>query len=79
MVSRSSRQNQHVSRDPHLSKPCDRHFPSNVNRKEQLSLGGWDSRMTFAIRQSVMTARASKSASATSDKTICSTDRRLPR
>jgi hypothetical protein len=26
-----------VSRDPHLSKLCDRHFPSNVNRKEQLS------------------------------------------
>jgi hypothetical protein len=26
-----------VSRDPHLSKPCDRHFPSNFNRKQQLS------------------------------------------
>jgi hypothetical protein len=23
--------------DPHLSKPCDRHFPSNFNRKQQLS------------------------------------------
>jgi hypothetical protein len=53
-----------VSRDPHLSKPCDRHFPSNFNRKQQLSPRRLGRRMTFEMRQSVMTARASKSASA---------------
>jgi len=52
-----------MSRDPHLSKPCDRHFPSKSIGNSS-PLGGWDSRMTFAMRQSVMTARVSKSLSA---------------
>ena len=55
-----------MSRDPHLSKPCDRHFPSNVNGKKQLSprrLGQPDDFRDAPVSYS-MTARASKSASA---------------